>query len=693
MAEDRNIVIEDASGNRYYPHTKAENVAGSNGQSVAAQLTDISEELGRKTSIDVSKFGAVGVGDETINIQTAINAAISTGIGAVFFPQGSYNASSLVNINNVNLLGDRAELTVGGENYKLIPINKASKSPILYGRAVAEISTIPQDSLKRAIAAVRSGTLRIAYWGDSITEGGGLITLDDGYPALLARAIRKALPNVALISQNMSLGGRTSSQAISPSFVGQAADEVYPPPANSFKRPWSTVGKSWINSVRDFKPDLLVIAFGMNDAASGSKSDETIASNLSSILGAVNTWNPVPSCVFVPTVLPTKDHNRYNQTQNATKAVARATREVGHANKVIVADANRLFQILRDGVEDVSRASNIESNWEGYSSSKWEGDKSHFNLSGGTLTPTSADTNKFVTRKRSFYNGVIQFDFKAVLTSDYAWIDYRKDSTLGSMTLFIQPSFGIIGLYSSTDGGTPSASVTGLTMNLSTFHKIRLEVFGARHLVFLNNVKIIDVLINKKFNDGYISFGSNQSSVIYANLSLIYEDSLESEAPYTEDELLGVEGINHPSAIAHGLTFFPTFNGVLQTLSAAEKKYDNDYTSVKTGIPAGASVDLFSITFSSGQWKSILVEITASGMMAGVAARIVTNRYHLAWSNTSGVWTQLDTFASGAQLSLSVIGGANPKLTAVTGGTAAGSDLKVNMHIIGDPLDFIVTAL
>ena len=143
------------------------------------------------------------------------------------------------------------------------------------------------------------------------------------------------------------------------------------------------------------------------------------------------------------------------------------------------------------------------------------------------------------------------------------------------------------------------------------------------------------------------------------------------------------------------MVYTPTFYGLLRAFASAKRTYNNNVTNAKTAIAIAATVDLFSFGFDTGQYKCILVEVSASGIMQGVGSRIITAYYHLAWSNTTGVWTSLATpwfnGTAGNQLTLTATDGAIPKLSVVTVGSAGGSDIKVNIRVVGD--DYTVLAL
>ncbi|MEI2280684.1 GDSL-type esterase/lipase family protein [Paenibacillus polysaccharolyticus] len=671
----------------------------------AESIANISTALGGfllrdEMFIPAKDFGVTGTGVETTQIQNAINAAKDAGL-PLHFEEGSFTATEIVSTEDVRLFGDNASLIVGGETYKLAPFVEQQHAQIMYARAVEEIAMLPSGSLNRAERALTGGSLRVAVVGDSITEGSDQISSDDCYVNRFESDLRRALPGVSVTVQNFALGGRTLAQFIDPSFVGVSGPEPYPPPASGFYRPWSTVGKSWLNTVRDWQPDILIIAFGMNDTA-GTSPAETEANNLETVLSSVNMWYPVPSTVLIPTTLPTKNKVLYSQGQNVTNSVARATREVGRRKGLFIADANRLFQILRDGRDVGTCESKQELDFLGYNdNSKWSGDKSFFTLNSGVLSPTGTDSGKFVIRNKPFYDGTIQVDIMPTTTSQSAWINYRRDVVYGYMTVYATPGNGdaTLALYKG-DTGELIWGTNNLTIPVGEYSNVKIIANGSRHVVYLNNVKIIDVFTYKNLHSGNVSLGSNQSSVTYRYLNIVYRDAIEFEPAYSEqyllgkaDRSLGGNGINHPTSAGHAIIFLPTLYGVIKRLASVMSN-SLPMTTVKSALAAGATVELFSFLFPTGLYKSIFVEVTSSGIQQGLGSRITTTTYHLTWNNNSASWTQLSNYAAGStgnQLTHTPTGGSAPKLSCTTVGTTPGSELTSTIRIVGE--DCAVTKL
>lgn len=454
---------------------------------------------------------------------------------------------------------------------------KYAQAAALYNKALDEMTnSVPLDSLTQAKAGVRRGTLNMVGVGDSTVEGIDKLNLQDTFFNRITNSIKSGLPGVTVTSNNFGLAGRQLWMLMSSTYVGLAAE-----PADlsaGFYRPWSTVGKSWLNTVRDSKPDLLILGTGMNDAF-GNNADDNEAVNLGLLMNEVKTWSPVPSIVLIPTFLPTKDLGRYGQTQVATQRIARATREFAKANGIAIADANRLYQILLDGKEEVTRAAALESNWQGFNTDDWIGDKASFAKSGNTLSPVDGAFNKFVTRTKDFYNGVIEEDYTP--TSDgfggsTAWINYREDSAYGKFIVLVTAGNGTgsVGLFTS-DSTTALIFASNLNIPSGQTSKIKVEVNGKNHKVYINDVLRLDFDTYKKMHDGKISIGSEQTLPTFSNLNITYFDPIQSAGAYTEDDLLGKpndpttsgNGINHLTGMGDAMVYQPAFNGIIRDMT------------------------------------------------------------------------------------------------------------------------------
>lgn len=539
----------------------------------------INKKIWGNIFFNVKAYDAKGNGtDDAAPIQKAVDAAISGGSKFVFFPPGTYYAAALNNLDQVTLVGDNATLTVGNAKLKIDQIGLVSplvKSAALYNRAIEE-SFIPHASLRQAKKAVNSSaTLKVAFWGDSITEGADQTDPNDAYTKRVESALRTALPGITVTVGNFGLGGRSLAQAVDTNYKALASEPANP--ASGFYRSWSVVGKSWRDHIKDFTPDLLIVAFGMNDAGPVG-SDLAEYNNLLTLINYAKTWSVVPSIVLVSTFLPTKDTSRTGQGQNVTNSVARATRMSALLNKVAVADANRLFQILRDGIDDLTTTSSQEKSFSGFPS-KWTGDTVSYTVTNGVMAPKAGVTSKYVYRNRQFFSGIIDVGITPQ-GSEVGWIVYRKDAVLGQFTVLVRPGAGAgaIELYTS-DSGSALATATGLNIPAGSVSQIKIVAVNNLHTIYLNGTQVLQFTSNRKLHNGTVGFGGDTTPPTYSNLTIIYDDPLQSVPVFTEDELIGVyndpasgNGINHPTGLGHALFYLPAFNGIIRELSSEEEK-------------------------------------------------------------------------------------------------------------------------
>jgi lysophospholipase L1-like esterase len=223
----------------------------------------------------------------------------------------------------------------------------------LYNNAVQQINNTVYQ-LPNTIKAAQNKKLKIAFWGDSITEGMD-INPDNSYSQLFVKKVKSILPNVDVKYMNFGLSTRTLAKAINPNYLANNPEH----PRDSvlgftdFWRPWAVQGKSWEQHVVDYKPDMLIIAFGMND--SGDKYAATnFTKNINTLVKYVKEQLPTTDIVIVSTIMPTENKAVYSQSSEYTLQVAYATRVYAISNKIPIIDANRLWYIMlygRDGID------------------------------------------------------------------------------------------------------------------------------------------------------------------------------------------------------------------------------------------------------------------------------------------------------------------------------------------------------
>ena len=392
-----------------------------------------------------------------------------------------------------------------------------NKNASVYANALEESHFVPVNSLesvKRAIMSSKS--FKLAFVGDSITAGADQVSQSDTYVSNIVRKLSNLTSNINLSHYNFSIPSTGISDITDSNFTGGI----------NFNTPWTVAEKSWVDHIKDYEPDLLVIAFGMN--GTGLSSEENY-NKYAELYNITKTWNKAPDLVIVPTILPTKNTDLYNQSQEATLSIARSTRQFAVDNQIAIADANRLFILLRDGIDELVEISTGESNFFGFPN-EWSGDVGSFSMSGNTLTPIANATTKFVTRNRPFYNGVIEIEvkFSATGIENALWINFRKNSELGRLTLLViadNESRGYVELYSN-DSTTGLVNKLNLDIKTTDFNKIKIESRNNRHIIYINGVEVINFLTAKKMHSGFIEIGAEGIVPLFKNLNIIYNDNL-----------------------------------------------------------------------------------------------------------------------------------------------------------------------
>lgn len=514
-----------------------------------------------------------------------------------------------------------------------------SKTAAMYAHAVDEMSAIPNSALSTALKSIELGTLRVAVMGDSISAGGDLVLSSEGYVERLERKLKQQLPKTTIILQNFALGGRRISEAINPNFVGGTVNEGL-----TFYTSWSVIGKSWLDHVKDFAPDLFIIAFGMNEAWV-STSDFDFYTRLKTLVDTSQTWASKPSPVYVSTILPTTNPEYYDQSQEITKAVNRAGRVLAKEYGLPIVDAGRLWEIVRDGVDEQYSSAVKVSNFEDYSS--WTGAKESFTLSSGALAPNQGVTNKYVLSPRSFYNGDISVNINPSIedVNGTTWIMYRY-SDLGHMLVQAGAGSGtgFLRLYTNDDGAyTPLVDLANLNIPINANTRLVIRVLNERHQVFIDGVLLIDHVSRTNFHEGGIRFGSQFTPPTFSSLDINYADPIKGDPLYTELELLGEfnssqsgNGINHPTGLGTAVTYCAALTGLIRELATRRLAKGNFLPHRIPNTQNGwfATPEGWTQTNTNGQ-RLYTIAVPLAQKYLGVALRRVDNGSYYTLINTS----------------------------------------------------------
>lgn len=380
-------------------------------------------------------------------------------------------------------------------------------------------------------------SLKVAFWGDSITEGSNIIAAD-AYPQLFISALKSKEPNVAVDYTNFALGARNTSNAIDVNYKANNPEQAYNAAKGGyvdFWRSWSKQGVSWEEHIADYQPDLLFIAFGMNDVTN-NLSDYKYEQNLDKMIKYIKTSSPKTDIVLVSNILSTENKQLYAQSTTHTIQVARTTREYAENNNMPLVDANRLWRILLYG-KDEERFNDEELN------------------SVKEIDGTSC------------YNGTLEFSLKNYPTSaSPVEISFRVQQGEGGLMFKTYSSMGQnkIDLYSMDDGMDKPGT---LVQSFGAQEENKIELKGSN--ITVNGKTII---LYKDLRDGNIEFLNGSATIEGIRFT---KAAFNSQAPlYQEGEMLGTvngsassgNGINHPTALGMKLSYFNAISPILNSI-------------------------------------------------------------------------------------------------------------------------------
>lgn len=183
--------------------------------------------------------------------------------------------------------------------------------------------------------------------GDSVTQGAmedGVIEHERVYHQLLRLRVSKRYPNSIMNIINSGVGGSTAAQS----------------------------RNRWQRDVLDFKPDLVTIKFGLNDAHGGISGLEPYIGAIRDLVGLVKEQTEADILLMTPSMMMKRDNERISAGHRRHVAPFTALYEAGHLPRYV--EALRAFaadnglplldiyamweQMEADGVDIHTRLSN-----------------------------------------------------------------------------------------------------------------------------------------------------------------------------------------------------------------------------------------------------------------------------------------------------------------------------------------------
>ena len=327
-----------------WPHGGADQVfrdyvTGSSGPLHDPEKSEIRALLGQvEDSVDWQpvtpmEYGAAGDGvtNDTTEFEAMVTALAVAGVRYAQVPAGTYLLDSDAQIADVILVG-AGELSG--------PAFDAVHSPFEGTRSIPS-GIVPERHL-RAFSTAAAPVVVIA--GDSIATDTPTTTADeiDSLWGSLQRALVSQSPSTTITFYNRAIGAATwtSLNAATLASTGLTLPS------------WATGdagAQPWLDYIETLAPDLVFLAFGMNDRENFGTQQVRAA------LATINAWAKVPDIVFITPMVPSRMTANSNlssfDAQNGRHFVAGYLRSKARYDGYGLIDLHRQYCITREGFD------------------------------------------------------------------------------------------------------------------------------------------------------------------------------------------------------------------------------------------------------------------------------------------------------------------------------------------------------
>ena len=461
--------------------------------------------------------------------------------------------------------------------------------------------------------ALNQGVVRIAFVGDSIIEGFYDGVYENSTASTIMRVLRQQNPGVQFTFGNFSLAGRASTHYGLDTYVGQDVEDI----ATGFKRAagsddtalWpggSVTGKSWMNHVRDFAPDMVFIMFGANDLSGNSGYNVEI---LRRIIVAQNLWPKKPSVAVAAAALPTTAIY-----QEPVQISANGVRGFARANNITLIDTNRLYLQATKGIDIDSMQFLRKHNF-----TSWATDWNKFPSSGLSVTP---DALVVVGEGMAMRPGLVCEDIKISATfnrsntaAQSAGLYYRSLGTGLTQYTAMLSTGGVLLYWGSTVIANYNYAFTGgQDYNLTVVNR------GCRHIVLLDGKEVINIFDYNNVLRGAIGVFMQGGYGVISNLrvypgrpiqagrtELTALDTYGPDDFNTNEDSTGGNGINHPTKLATSIIWAAGFREFL--------RHTNDIArGLLSATVGGRASDAYDVTLAGAE---AVLSVSINGTKGG----------------------------------------------------------------------------
>lgn len=405
------------------------------------------------------------------------------------------------NIGQIYSNGSEAVIKdAGGATKTFAQLISASGSAMTTDLPV-ELNQIPESSLTQFQKAMRAGTVKIAFWGDSTMQSADNVNdTSENFSKNVIAELKRLYPALTINYTNFAVGGATLTQAASASFTEGVA------PFTNGLYSWATPdGLAWKQYLKSYNPDLLVVGFGTNI---NTTADYVQA--LADIKSELATWTTTPSVVCMTPFIPNPTFMPYPKT---SLALAEALRNWARNEGYGILDQTRqqILQWSRYGYDEV-----VHSAYK-YDSTTGAYGALDLTVNGWSLYGGGTISGKTFTGDGSASYGLVN---QNIDVADFILsFDATFDGTVAPSILFrsgdaswggeyqLQAFSNLLKLWYRDDnvyGELGSQSITALSNGT---HNLKLSVIGDTFLVYIDNVlkwTIPANLGNKTFERGKV---------------------------------------------------------------------------------------------------------------------------------------------------------------------------------------------